>query len=267
MQVSSTTTATPQGLGVEVQSAADLKTDFLKLLTTQLANQDPLSPMDNQAMVEQLATFSQLEQLEGVNNKLEQQMQYSQSLNNTMMMNLVGKRVTVLGDQVEIRGGQPSRSLIRTAEAGVGTARIVDADGKVVRTISGIPIQPGFNEIEWDGLGDDGRALPDGDYTIEVDAERFGGGFMSVALFQSGIVDTIQFDNNFQTLIVNGQRYTAADVVEVGLAPSTGGSGTGPSTPPVGSGDEDPPVVPPNDGPGTDGPGVPGNDREPDPAF
>lgn len=35
--------------------------DFLRLLTTQLANQDPLEPTDNEAMLAQLAQFSQLE--------------------------------------------------------------------------------------------------------------------------------------------------------------------------------------------------------------
>jgi flagellar basal-body rod modification protein FlgD len=42
--------------------------DFLKLLVTQLENQDPTNPMDNQQFVAQLATFSSLEQLVSINN-------------------------------------------------------------------------------------------------------------------------------------------------------------------------------------------------------
>ena len=41
--------------------------DFLKLLVTQLENQDPTNPMDNQAFVAQLATFSSLQQLVSIN--------------------------------------------------------------------------------------------------------------------------------------------------------------------------------------------------------
>jgi len=48
-------------------SASDLQMDYMKLLVTQLQNQNPLEPMDNQAMTAQLAQFSQLQQLEGMN--------------------------------------------------------------------------------------------------------------------------------------------------------------------------------------------------------
>ena len=41
--------------------------DFLKLLVTQLENQDPMNPMDNQQFIAQLATFSSLEQLISIN--------------------------------------------------------------------------------------------------------------------------------------------------------------------------------------------------------
>ena len=54
-------------------STKDLgKTEFLKLLVTQLQNQDPMNPVDNQQFIAQLATFSSLEQLMSVNRDLEQ---------------------------------------------------------------------------------------------------------------------------------------------------------------------------------------------------
>lgn len=218
--------STPQGLGIEVSSADELKTDFLKLLTTQLANQDPFDPMDNTQMVQQLATFSQLEQLEGVNSRLETSIQMTQSMNNTMMMDLVGKRVTVLGNEVEMAGGEPSRTLVRTVEPGTGQAKVYNADGELVRTVENLRFDPGFTEVRWDGKNDSGETLPDGDYTIEISAQNSTGGFLSVATFQSGLVDTIQFDNNFQTIIVNGAEYSPADIVEVGIPAdrsSTGG--------------------------------------------
>jgi flagellar basal-body rod modification protein FlgD len=43
------------------------KTEFLKLLVTQLQNQDPMNPVDNQQFIAQLATFSSLEQLISIN--------------------------------------------------------------------------------------------------------------------------------------------------------------------------------------------------------
>ena len=254
-------TAATQGLGTEIQTAGELRMDFLKLLTTQLANQDPLKPMDNEAMVQQLATFSQLEQLEGVNQKLEESMSYSQSLNNTMMMDIVGKRVTVLGNDVQIEGGKPSRTLVRTVEPGIGYARVYDENGLLVRSIENIEIQPGFSEVKWDGLDENGDPLPDGNYQIQVAAERIGGDMMSVATFQSGIVDTVQFDDNRVNLMVNGKLYSPSSVVEVGVAHvasiPNGDSDGNDEGEDAGDGDE----------PGVGGPGTGGSgDRDGDPA-
>jgi flagellar basal-body rod modification protein FlgD len=50
-----------------VSSASDIQMDYMKLLVTQLQNQDPMSPMDNNQMASQLTMFSQLEQLETMN--------------------------------------------------------------------------------------------------------------------------------------------------------------------------------------------------------
>jgi len=50
-----------------VASASDIQMDYMKLLVTQLQNQNPLEPMDNKDMTAQLAQFSQLQQLEGMN--------------------------------------------------------------------------------------------------------------------------------------------------------------------------------------------------------
>ncbi len=207
----------PVGLGVEGNGAGELRTEFMNLLITQMKNQDPFSPMDSSAMVEQLATFSNLEQLQGINDRLDASMVLNQSLNNTMMMDLVGKRVTVAGNEVQLKGGVPSRTLIRTSTGGKATAEIKDSTGVVVRTVDPQNVKAGFNTIEWDGNDDNGDPLPDGQYTIEVTVSDPDGVPGGVVTFQSGIVEAIQFDNNFQTLIVNGRPYSPADVVEVGV--------------------------------------------------
>jgi hypothetical protein len=63
--------------GTEAYSS-DLKLDYMKLLVTQLQNQDPLEPMDNAEMTSQLAQISQLEQLAGVNQSFEKVLQAAQ---------------------------------------------------------------------------------------------------------------------------------------------------------------------------------------------
>ena len=68
-----------------VQSAQDIRSQYLQLLVTQLQNQNPLEPMDNKDMSAQLAQFSQLEQMESMNNSFTQvldsvQKEYASSL-------------------------------------------------------------------------------------------------------------------------------------------------------------------------------------------
>ncbi len=50
-----------------INSASDIQMDYMKLLVTELRNQNPLEPMDNNQMAQQLAQFSQLQQLESMN--------------------------------------------------------------------------------------------------------------------------------------------------------------------------------------------------------
>jgi len=66
----------------KVTSASNLQMQYMNLLVTQLKNQNPLEPMDNNQMTAQLAQFSQLEQLEGVNSKLEQLESVNERLGN-----------------------------------------------------------------------------------------------------------------------------------------------------------------------------------------
>ncbi len=72
------------------------KDDFLKLLITQLSNQDPTSPMDNTAFIAQMAEFSSLEQMTNMNSNFEKM---NSMLSSSQAVNTIGKTVDIdLGD-------------------------------------------------------------------------------------------------------------------------------------------------------------------------
>ncbi len=75
-------------------SASDIQMDYMTLLVTQLQNQNPLEPMDNQEMASQLAQFSQLQQLETLNNSFSGVLDLVQR---SYASSLIGKEVSFDG--------------------------------------------------------------------------------------------------------------------------------------------------------------------------
>lgn len=72
-------------------SASSIQMDYMKVLITQLQNQNPLEPMDNNEMASQLAQFSQLQQLESMNSNFAQILAIT---NRSYANSLIGKEVT-----------------------------------------------------------------------------------------------------------------------------------------------------------------------------
>src|SRR5690242_15281966 len=84
------------------------KDAFLKLLTAQLANQDPLAPVDNTAFIAQLAQFSSVEQLQNVSSRLDSLLLATASANQLSTASLVGKDVGFKADGVDLAAGASS---------------------------------------------------------------------------------------------------------------------------------------------------------------
>lgn len=93
------------------QSAGSQKMDFLSLLVTQLQNQNPLEPMSNQDMSAQLALFSQLEQLENLNQSFDQVLQNAQR---SFANDMIGKRVSFVDMDATSPDGSPG--LVRSGQ-------------------------------------------------------------------------------------------------------------------------------------------------------
>ena len=94
-------------------SASDIQMDYMKLLVTQLQNQNPLEPMDNKDMTAQLAQFSQLQQLESMNNSFGKVLD---SVQRGYASSLIGKEVsfkaTASDGTVETRTGDVEEVLV-----------------------------------------------------------------------------------------------------------------------------------------------------------
>jgi flagellar basal-body rod modification protein FlgD len=192
------------------------KDDFLKLLVTQMQNQDPMSPMENTEFVAQLAQFSALEQMQNLNENFTEQSALIQSLNNNVAASLVGRTVSISGNQFPLaEEGEVTLGFELAGPAESVTVNIYDGSGEIVDTIGLDDLEAGLHRIEWDGLDSDGDRAAVGTYYSEVLATDADGGSVTAVPFFSGTVDSIAFENGVAYLNVDGMPVALAALWEV----------------------------------------------------
>lgn len=212
---------------VEAQTAPSSqlgKDEFLKLLTAQLAYQDPLSPMDSEAFVAQLAQFSSVEQLQGLGSRLDTLLLAQASANQLGTANLVGREVRFRTDAVTLTGAGAGTELEITLDGKADETSIVftDSTGRTVRTLRPGKMGAGVNSVAWDGRDEHGNALPAGDYTVTVHAGLADAAKTEVgsSLSIHGIVAGVTFENQAPELLVNGRHVKMSDVIQINAPPA-----------------------------------------------
>ena len=159
-------------LGNSTEIASNFTT-FLQLLTTQLKNQDPLSPMDTNQFTQQLVEFAGVEQQMKTNDTLSTLVSLQQSAQTTQALSLVGATVVVNGTTAQLANGSAVWSLSATQPA-TATITITAPSGQTVYSTSGT-VNPGNQIFTWDGVGNDGTTWPAGNYTLTATAVTAAG--------------------------------------------------------------------------------------------
>jgi flagellar basal-body rod modification protein FlgD len=177
--------------GASSTSETDASQDrFLKLLVTQLKNQDPLNPMDNAQMTSQLAQISTVSGIEKLNTTMAS---LSETFNSGQAMqaaSLVGKGVMVAGSQLALAGGQAYGGVNLSGSADQVRLQILNASGAVVQTQDLGPRDVGNFSFAWDGMNDAGAVMPNGTYKFVVEATR-GGEKVAADPLQVGTVSAV----------------------------------------------------------------------------
>jgi flagellar basal-body rod modification protein FlgD len=187
--------------------------DFMTLLVAQIKNQDPMSPMDNVEFTSQITQFTMLDEMKSMNAKLEENLVVGQTINNTAMLSLVGKKVTVEGNKVWMASGVPSESVLAASGPGAVVVEVTDDTGHVVATYRKT-IDRGLNDVSWDGYLEDGDLAGDGTYSIAI-TPADGSEDLAFTTLMTGGVQGLRYENNMAVVIIDGQEYYVADIYKV----------------------------------------------------
>jgi flagellar basal-body rod modification protein FlgD len=168
-------------------SLGDNLNSFLTMLTTQLRNQDPMSPLDTNQFTQQLVSFSQVEQAIKTNTQLTSLVSLISTNTLASSLALVGKKVAVESAQMGLVDGEAQFAYELPASAKTTELVISDAGGNIVWRGAG-ETEAGTHGFTWDGKDSSGRPMPEGTYKLEVGAERLDGSIMTVPVKAFGTV-------------------------------------------------------------------------------
>ncbi len=196
------------------------KDEFLKLLVTQLSNQDPMNPMDGQEFAAQLAQFTSVEQLMNISGALaengEMNAMLAQSVNSGVAAGLIGKTVETVSNEVNLDGENPAILKFRLDDnADVVKMTIRDAAGNLVKEIDLKGRSSGEHEFEWNGEDVQGQKVKAGLYTYDVKAADKAGESVGANEFFRGDVDRITFGKDGIMLWIGDVKVPMSDVESV----------------------------------------------------
>lgn len=171
MAVAATSNATTDKINNARNSLATNEQTFLKLLTTQLKNQDPLAPTDTAQMTSQITQMTGVEQQLVTNDLLAALVGMSTGNGISEGVNLMGKQVTAETDKSVLKSGEASWSYTQARAATSVKVEVLDKYGKTIATVLPDDMTSGDHTFKWDGKSAEGVTQPDGgEYTIKVTA-------------------------------------------------------------------------------------------------
>jgi flagellar basal-body rod modification protein FlgD len=192
----STTPATTSNAATSGNSALNSLSsnfsDFLSLLTTQLQNQDPTSPMDSNQFTSELVQFSSVEQQINTNTSLTQLIQLTQAGEVMQSSAMVGKQVEVQSGDLVLQNGQANVKFTAPAAEPALVSVSTDAGTKVLDTA--ITATKGANTWTWNGKNGSGNSMPDGTYTVAVTGVNADGSSSALAYTVVGTATGVQTD-------------------------------------------------------------------------
>lgn len=217
-QTAATTTQQPSTALGRTRLAENFET-FLSLLTTQLKNQDPLSPLDSNQFTQQLVQMSGVEQQLLTNDLLQKLVSTSSS--GLDMVGLIGKDARAESATANLANGKANWIYSLDTAATNLKVEVLNAQGGVVAAVAPTDTKAGDHAFAWDGKDANGRKMPDGTYTLRVTATDADGKAVGAKTYVEGTVTAIEESGGKTLLTVGGSKVSSDAIVRVIQAAAT----------------------------------------------
>lgn len=175
---------------------------FLTLLTSQLQNQDPLSPMDSTQFTQQLVQFSQVEQQIKTNSNLESLASAFQASSSSASLSYLGKDAVVQTDTAYQSGSGATWGYNLPNTANTIKIEVRDASNRTVATLEG-QTGSGDHVVTWDGKDANGNIMPTGNYHIAITAKDTGGSAVTPTITTSAVIRGVDFTGTTPEIITD----------------------------------------------------------------
>ncbi len=206
--------------GAQKSLVGDQQT-FLTLLTAQLKNQDPLSPLDPSQFTQQLVVMTGVQQQILTNQLLQQMVNRQTSVGDPI--NLIGKSVTASTPDAALTGGKANWTYSLASAASSVKMQIADSTGRVVSSSNAGPTTAGEHTFSWNGKDLRGGQLPDGGpYVMTLTATDASGAAVTSKIYQRGVVASIDQTDTGAMMDLNGVKVPASSVTNVAATGATG---------------------------------------------
>ena len=145
-------------------------------------------------------------------------------MNNASMANLLGTDVVAVGNGVHVpESGSMDLHWESHTDASTASLTVLDADGHPVYTEDLGNIAAGEGSITWNGKGDDGQRVPEGDYTFVVNAYDQSGQPVAVQTLIVGTVDEMDYTTGAPQPSVNGTAVEIGSILRLTSGEETNG--------------------------------------------
>lgn len=189
---------------------------FLKLLTTQMQNQDPLDPMDTAQYTQQLVQYSQVEQSIEQTKTLKEMLAAFGTQNLMQASALIGAQVETSSATSGLSTATPAQwTWSATREVASMTGTIKDEKGKIIDTFP-IEATGAAGAFTWDGTTSGGKKVDPGLYTLELAGKDASGAAVTTTAHAFGKVTDVELRDGMVQMTINGLTVSSSELLRIG---------------------------------------------------